>query len=41
MGESSPMVARDPPSGQLVDPGLRRATSEDVHHLKAVLAEEG
>ncbi|MGD0453698.1 MAG: GNAT family N-acetyltransferase [Solirubrobacteraceae bacterium] len=39
MGESSPTVARDTPSSQLADPGLRRATSEDVHHLKAVLAE--
>ncbi len=39
MGESSPTVARDAPSSQLADPGLRRATSEDVHHLKAVLAE--
>jgi GNAT superfamily N-acetyltransferase len=39
MGESSPAVARDVPSRPLVDPGLRRATAEDVHRLKAVLAE--
>jgi GNAT superfamily N-acetyltransferase len=39
MGESSPTVDRDAPSSQLADPVLRRATLEDVHHLKAVLAE--
>jgi GNAT superfamily N-acetyltransferase len=39
MGEASPTAARDVPSSQLADPGLRRATSEDVHRLKAVLAE--
>jgi GNAT superfamily N-acetyltransferase len=39
MGESSPAVGRDAASSQLADPGLRRATAEDVHRLKAVLAE--
>jgi GNAT superfamily N-acetyltransferase len=39
MGESQPIVDRDAPSVPLADPGLRRATVEDVHRLKAVLAE--
>lgn len=39
MGESPPTVGHDIPSRRLADPGLRRATAEDVHRLKTVLAE--
>ena len=35
MGESSPAA----PSSRLPDPALRRATAEDVHRLKGVLAD--
>jgi GNAT superfamily N-acetyltransferase len=39
MAEGSPAVGRDAPSSRLVARGLRRATAEDVHRLKIVLAE--
>jgi hypothetical protein len=39
MGESSPAVGRDVPLRPPADPGLRRATAQDVHRLKAVPAE--
>jgi len=39
MGESSPMVVRDVPSGKLADPRLRRATTQDIRRLQIVLAE--
>ncbi|MGB7588745.1 MAG: GNAT family N-acetyltransferase [Solirubrobacterales bacterium] len=39
MREGSPSVDRHAPAGQLGDPGLRRATAEDIPRLKAVLAE--
>jgi GNAT superfamily N-acetyltransferase len=39
MGESSQAGGRDAPSRPLADLGLRRATGEDVHRLKVVLAE--
>jgi GNAT superfamily N-acetyltransferase len=39
MGERSPSVGRHAPSSRLADPGLRRATTDDIHRLKTVLAE--
>lgn len=39
MSESSPTAGRDPLSSRLTGPELRRATTEDVHSLKTVLAE--
>jgi len=39
MGEISPVVGRSAPSIPLADPGLRRATLEDAHRLKGVMAE--
>jgi GNAT superfamily N-acetyltransferase len=39
MGESSPVVDVNESSIRSADPGLRRATAEDVHRLKAVMAE--
>jgi len=39
MGESTPAVGCDAPSSPFAAPGLRRAIAEDVHRLKAVLAE--
>lgn len=39
MGESSTTVRSDAQSIQLADPELRRATVEDIHRLKTVLAE--
>jgi GNAT superfamily N-acetyltransferase len=39
MGESSQAAGRDTPSSPLAAPGMRRATVEDVHRLKAVLAD--
>lgn len=39
MGENSPTVDRDAPPIPLADPGLRRATDQDIHRLKAMLAE--
>ena len=39
MGESSPAVASDRSQRPLADPVLRRATQDDVHQLRAVLAE--
>jgi GNAT superfamily N-acetyltransferase len=39
MGERSPAARHGSQSRSLADPGLRLATIEDVHRLKAVLAE--
>jgi N-acetylglutamate synthase-like GNAT family acetyltransferase len=39
MGERSPTLGLDAPSSQFGDPGLRRATIDDVHRLKVVLAQ--
>jgi GNAT superfamily N-acetyltransferase len=39
MGERSPGVGRRAPSSRLADPGLHRATTDDIHRLKTVLAE--
>jgi GNAT superfamily N-acetyltransferase len=39
MSEISPTVGRDAPPRPLADPGLRRASTQDIRPLKAVLAE--
>ncbi len=39
MPETAPTVERQPPPSRPTSPGLRRATAQDIPHLRAMLAE--